>query len=180
MTTIFDEETEEESAARFDQETAEVDGRIEPQGEVISPPQQDEAEEAFPLESLITVELCGLLFSLPGIVRARQTGHEWWKLDDEEKTILGTASQPLVVYLVRRWLGEGVGMYAATAAALAAIYIPRQMREAQEQAEARRRGESARPNGSVPSSAAASPQSSVSEAVASPVSSGGWGIPFRE
>ena len=36
MTTIFDEETDEQSASRFDQETAEIDGRLEPEGEVIS------------------------------------------------------------------------------------------------------------------------------------------------
>ena len=181
MTTIFDEETDEQSASRFDQETAEIDGRLEPEGEVIPPSDQPIAEDSFPLESLISIELCGLLFSLPGSIRAKQTGHDWWQLDQEEKTLIGTASQPLVVYLVRRWLGDGVGMYAATAAALAAVYLPRQMREMQEQAEKRNAPQGgSKPNGQAHPSPAGSPPSSVNVDAASRVSSGEWGIPFRE
>jgi hypothetical protein len=178
MSTIFDEETEEQATERFDRETAGIGGRMEPEGEVIPP---EQAEESFPLESLVTVELCGLLFSLPGSIRAKQTGHEFWKLDDEEKNLLGTASQPLMVYLVRRFLGEGVGMYAATAAALAAVYLPRQMREAQEQAAAKKRGPGpAKPNGAAQPSQAEYPQSSASVDAASHASSADWGVPFRE
>ena len=184
MTTIFDEETEEDSEARFDQETAFIGDPIEAEAEVIPPIHQEEAEDAFPLDSLITVDLCGLLFSLPGSIRARQTGHAWWNLDEEEKTLIGEASKPLIVYLVRRYLGDGVGMYAATAAALAAVYLPRQMREVQEQAAKRNAAQGdpsvSRPNGSVPHSPAGSPPSSVNGDAANPANSGEWGVPFRE
>jgi hypothetical protein len=185
MTTIFDEETEEQSADRFERETGGIGGRIESEGEVIPPPDPAD-EESFPLESLITVDLCGLLFSLPGSIRARQTGHEFWKLDQEEKTLIGTASQPLIVYLVRRWLGEGVGMYAATAAAAAAIYLPRQMREMQEQQAEKRRSTQAagapqsKPNGQAPPFSAESPRSSANGDAENLASSAEWGIPFRE
>lgn len=65
MTTIFDEETEEESDARYAAETAGIKGRLEPQGVTIPPEQQEQAEDSMPLESLITVDLCGLLFLSP-------------------------------------------------------------------------------------------------------------------
>ena len=182
MTTIYDEETEEDAAARFDRETAELGGRIEPEGEVIPPADEPDPADSFPLESLITVDLCGLLFSLPGSIQARRTGHDFWLLDQEEKTLIGTAAQPLCVYLVRRWLGDGIGMYAATAAATAAIYLPRQMREMQEQAAKRNRAQGDRPAPSeqAPSSTAGSPPSSVNGDAGSPTNSDEWGIPFRE
>jgi hypothetical protein len=182
MTTIFDEETEEQSDERFARETAEIGGSIEPEGEVI-PPVQDDGDDGFPLESLITIELCGLLFSLPGSMRARQTGHSWWQLEQEEKTLIGTATQPLMVYLVRRWLGDGVGMYAAATAAIAAVYLPRQMREMQEQADKRRRGgvdPQSTHNGQAPPSPEGSPRSSENGDAANHVSSDEWGVPFRE
>jgi hypothetical protein len=183
---IFDEESEEDSTSRFDHETAEVDSALEPEGEVIPPPHGDDsAEDDFPLETLVTAEVCGLLFSIPGAIRARQTGHEFWLLDEEEKKLIGGASQPLMVYLVRKYLGEGVGMFAATAVALTAIYAPRQLREVQESRREKRNPgntsrESARPAQPPPTSRAASPPSSASEDAGSQSSSGDWGIPFKE
>jgi hypothetical protein len=187
MTTIFDEETEEQSAERFERETAGIGGRIEPQGEVLPPPDPAAEDDPFPLESLITVELCGLLFSLPGSIQARRTGHEFWLLDQEEKTLIGTASQPLMVYLVRRWIGDGIGMYAATAAAAAAIYLPRQMRETMEQAAEKRRaqrgpqdGPQDDPNDRVRRSSGESQPSSANGDAGNPANNDDWGIRFQE
>jgi hypothetical protein len=175
---IFDEESEADSTARFDQETAEVDSPIEPEGEVIPPPHGDDtAEDSFPLEALITPAICGLILSMPGMIQAKRTGHEWWKLDEEEKQLLGEASQPLAVYLVRKYLGEGVGMFAAAAVALTAVYAPRQIREMQE---ARDPASSAQSQPTPRSSQGGSRPSSVSEDAGSQSSSGDFSVPFRE
>jgi len=180
---IFDEETEEESVSRFDTETAEVDSPLEPEGEVIPPSAADEAAaESLPLESLVTPQLCGLLMSLPGAVRARQTGHEFWNLSEEEKQLAGELSQPLMVYLVRRYLGDGVGMFAATAAILAAMYGPRQLREMQEQEQAKRNrtNQAGTSERKPPTSQAAYPPSSENADAARAASNGGWGVHFQE
>lgn len=71
---------------------------------------------------------------MPGNLQARRTGHEFWRLENEEKDLLGAASQPVLVYLVRKYLNDGVGMFAGLATALAAVYGPRQLMEMQEQA----------------------------------------------
>lgn len=174
---IFDEESEEDSVSRFDQETAEVDEPLE--GEVIPPTDQEaDAEDSFPLETLVTAEVCGLLFSIPGAVRARQTGHKFWLLDDEEKELIGKASQPLMVYLVRKYLGEGVGMFAATAVALTAIYAPRQLKEVQLHREEKRNP--GRREAPPPTSPGESQPSSESGDVGSQSNSGDWGVNFRE
>jgi hypothetical protein len=181
MTTIFDEESDEAAAVRFETETAEVDEAI--QGEAI-PPGGDgtaaTADESIPLESLVTPKLCGLLLSIPGAIRARQTGHEFWQLDEEEKSLLGEASHPLAVFLVRKYLGESIGMFTSTAVALMAVYGPREMRE--QQLKRKARGEEGpqplRPN--PPTSQAASPPSSASGDAARASNSDSFSVLFQE
>jgi hypothetical protein len=184
MTMIFDEESEQDSVDRFDAETAEVDSPLEPEGEVIPPMGVPEAEDDFPLESLITPNLCGLLLSIPGAVQARQTGHEFWRLDAEEKELLGSASQPFAVWLVRRYLGEGVGMFAAVGVALAAVYAPRQIREMQERAAEKKAGRRSPPaENSAPNprtSPAEYQQSSANGDVGSRWNNEGFSVPFQE
>jgi hypothetical protein len=88
------------------------------------------------------------------------------------------------VYLVRRYLGEGVGMFAATAVALAAVYSPRVIQE--QQIKRRNRGEDgpvypkdpARPT--PPTSAAGSVRSSVSEDAARASNSDNFKVTFQE
>lgn len=175
----YEDETDEEHRERFARETAEVDQPIEP-AEVISPsPGDDQAAEEFPLESVITVNLCGLLLSLPGAIRARQTGHLWWRLDDDEKQLLGEASQPLAIFLVRKYLGESIGIFTATAIALTAVYAPRQIREMQEKDDPKKSKASAS-NPPPPNSPEASQPSSANVDVESPSNNDDWGVRFAE
>jgi hypothetical protein len=179
MPTLFEEETDEISTARFDAETAEVDTPIEPEARPPMDDSQTASVEAFPLETLITPTLCGLLLSLPGSIRARQTGREYWLLSDEEKDLLGQASQPLFVYLVRKYLGEGVGMFTATAVAMTAVYAPRLIRDQQEQRKNKGQGGPV-PIRPRPASAAGSQPSSASEAAVNPLNSDSFSVPFQE
>lgn len=182
MTTIFDEETEQASDERFERETAGVGQPLEtPEGEVIAPPAP---EPEVPLETLITPQLCGLIMSIPGLIRAKQTGHEWWKLDNEEKQLLGEAWQPFAVWAVRKYLGETVGMFTAAAVATVLVYSPRQIREMQERPSKRGPGAPPKSPPSQPPDRQDSPveyqPSSVNEDVGSPANSGGWHVNFQE
>lgn len=196
MTTIFEEEPEEESRSRWARETEEVDEPME--GEVIPPGQQTEAPgEAGPsiLEKFITEELCGTLFALPGVLQAKRTGHEWWRLEEEEKQLVGEATQPLILHLVQTYLGESIGMYGMALGALAAVYGPRQLREklAEDEPEKPQKTPPASMTDEEmendfpedfgrtrPPSKAASPSSSANGAVASQSSNSEWQSPFQE
>jgi hypothetical protein len=178
MTTIFDEETEEVSEARFDEETAAiggVPGEAEETGPAAAP-----ASEEVPLESLVTPHLCGLLLSLPGAIQARRTGHDFWLISDEEARLLGEASQPLAVYLVRKYLGEQIGMFASTVVAMTAVYAPRWMQEQQVQKKNRGEGGPVYPPPHPRSSPAGSAPSSASVDAVSPSNSENFSVPFRE
>jgi hypothetical protein len=187
MTTIFDEESDDASNARFEAETAEVDVPIT---EAPQPGAAQPDDEGIPLEGLVTPYVCGLLLSIPGAIRAKQTGLEFWRLDEEEINLLGAASQPLFVYLVRKYLGEGVGMFAATAVALAAVYSPRMIQEQQLKRKQRGEGGPVYPNdprnkrtsstGPLPTSPVESAPSSGNEAAARASNRDSFSVNFQE
>jgi hypothetical protein len=180
MTTIFEEETDEAAEERFEAETQEVGAPIEeaqPIGGEAQP-----IDETPPLESLVTPHLCGLLLSIPGAIRARQTGLEFWRLSEEEIGLLGEASHPLAVWLVRKYLNESVGMFAATAVALAAVYSPRVIQE--QQLKRKQKGEAGpvypADRQSPHHSPVESAPSSASADAASQWSSDNFSVPFQE
>ena len=169
-----------EAAAQFDRETAEVDDFGE--GEVIPPKPRtgvEDAEDDFPLEDLITPKVVGTTFSLPGLLMAKKTGHAFWKLDEEEIMLMGEAWQPVSVYLIKKYLGTGVGMFAAAIATTAAVYGPRWM---QEQREAARAKKGKQPNQANPpdSSETTSASSSDFEDAESQSNSEDYSVTFRE
>lgn len=147
MITFEEEENEPARQESWEARTAEMEEPIDlGTGEVIPPggePTQEQNGD-FGYDRFVTPEFCATLLSMYGNRKARETGHDFWRPDEEEKNLLGETFQPLAAELVRRYLGDSGGIWGPTLLALTIVYMPRILREHRLQEKEKRDREKAR------------------------------------
>jgi hypothetical protein len=174
----------EDVSERFAKETAGVaDPSAAPVVGQIFPPGSDQQTEAesFPVEDFITEEFVAAIFSMPGNIMARKTGHEWWTPDEDEQELLGKGATPAIKYLIAKYLSGSSGPFAALGAVVAVVYAPKVMREALEQKKEKQRASS--PSSPYPPNSqtnAGSQPSSAYAGAGNPMSSSDLSVPLDD